>query len=133
MDIKYEVIITERAKQELKEIYEYISKSLMEENTADKLIDKIEKELLQLEDIPEGFSVIEKYRKKDFEYRRLPINNYVAIYRIDKEKREVYIIRIVYGVFDILKVDQKINWLQLKNGPLFLHNIQIHDRMYLEV
>ena len=97
MNIKYEVIITERAKQELKEIYEYISKSLMEENTADKLIDKIEKELLQLEDIPEGFSVIENYRKKDFEYRRLPINNYVAIYRIDKEKREVYIIRIVYG------------------------------------
>lgn len=97
MDIKYEVIITERAKQELKEIYDYISKSLMEENTADKLIDKIEKELLQLEDIPEGFSVIENYRKKDFEYRRLPINNYVAIYRIDKEKREVYIIRIVYG------------------------------------
>ena len=97
MDIKYEVIITERAKQELKEIYEYISKSLMEENTADKLIDKIEKELLQLEDIPEGFSVIENYRKKDFEYRRLQINNYVAIYRIDKEKREVYIIRIVYG------------------------------------
>ena len=97
MDIKYEVIITERAKQELKEIYDYISKSLMEENTADKLIDKIEKELLQLEDIPEGFSVIENYRKKDFEYRRLPINNYVAIYRIYKEKREVYIIRIVYG------------------------------------
>lgn len=37
------------------------------------------------------------------------------------------------NVFDILKVDQKINWLQLKNGPLFLHNIQVHDRMYLEV
>ena len=37
------------------------------------------------------------------------------------------------SVFDILKVDQKINWLQLKNGPLFLHNIQVHDRMYLEV
>lgn len=97
MNIKYEVIITERAKQELKEIYDYISKSLMEENTADKLINKIEKELLQLEDIPEGFSVIENYRKKDFEYRKLPINNYVAIYRIDTEKREVYIIRIVYG------------------------------------
>lgn len=97
MDIKYDIIITERAKQELKEIYGYISKSLMEENAAEKLIDKIEKELLQLEDIPEGFSVIENYRKKDFEYRRLPINNYVAIYRIDKEKREVYIIRIVYG------------------------------------
>ena len=30
MDIKYEVIITKNAKQDLKEIYEYISNSLME-------------------------------------------------------------------------------------------------------
>lgn len=45
MDSKYEVIVTERAKQELKEIYDYISKSSMEENTAIKMIDKIENEL----------------------------------------------------------------------------------------
>ena len=32
-----EVIVTERAKQELKEIYDYISKSLMEQNTAIKI------------------------------------------------------------------------------------------------
>lgn len=37
MDIKYEVIITERAREELKEIYDYISKSLMEENTANEV------------------------------------------------------------------------------------------------
>ena len=59
----------------------------MEENTANKLIDKIENELLKLENIPEGFSVIEDYSRKDYEYRRLPINNYVAIYRIDKERK----------------------------------------------
>lgn len=97
MDIKYEVIITEKAKQELRDIYDYISKSLMEENTANKLIDKIEKDLLQLEDIPEGFNVIENHLNKNFEYRRLPINNYVAIYRVDKKAKEVYILRIVYG------------------------------------
>lgn len=97
MDSKYEVIVTERAKQELKEIYDYISKSLMEENTAIKMINKIENELLKLETVPEGFSVIENYIKKDFKYRRLPINNYVAIYRIDKKERKVYIVRIIYG------------------------------------
>lgn len=97
MDTKYEVIVTERAKQELREIYDYISKSLMEENTANKLIDKIENELLQLETIPEGFSTIENYSKKNFEYRRLPINNYVAIYRVNKKDRKVYIVRIIYG------------------------------------
>ena len=97
MDTKYNVIITERAKQELKGIYEYISKSLMEENTANKMIDKIETELFKLEDIPEGFAIIENYKRTDYKYRRLPINNYVAIYRVDKEERNVYIIRIVYG------------------------------------
>ena len=97
MDTKYEVIVTEKAKQELREIYDYISKSLMEENTANKLINKIENDLLQLETIPEGFSIIENYSKNDFEYRRLPINNYVAIYRIDKKDRIVYIVRIIYG------------------------------------
>lgn len=72
MDSKYEVIVTERAKQELNE-------------------------LLKLETVPEGFSVIENYIRKDFKYRRLPINNYVAIYRIDKKERKVYIVRIIYG------------------------------------
>ena len=74
MDIKYEVIITERAKQEKKveEIYnidcgnifqkvldkyfkgEEDNKTLniLEKQKLEK--DKIEKELLQLEDIPEG-------------------------------------------------------------------------------
>ena len=72
MDSKYEVIVTERAKQELNE-------------------------LLKLETVPEGFSVIENYIRKDFKYRRLPINNYVAIYRNDKKERKVYIVRIIYG------------------------------------
>lgn len=97
MDIKYEVIITKNAKQDLKEIYEYISNSLMEENIANKLIDKIENELLKLEYIPEGFNIIKTTGRNNFEYRRLPINNYVAIYRVNKEKKQVYIVRIFYG------------------------------------
>ena len=97
MDTKFEVIITERAERELREIYDYISKSLMEENTAINMMNKIEEKLLLLEEIPEGFNIIENYIKKDFEYRRLPINNYVAIYRVDKSEKKVFIIRIVYG------------------------------------
>ena len=34
---KYEVILTENAKSELREIYDYISKSLMAEMTANNL------------------------------------------------------------------------------------------------
>lgn len=97
MDIKYKVILTDRAQEELDEIYNYISKSFMEATTAQNLIEKIQKSILQLEDIPEGFSIIEQYRDREYKYRKLVINNYVAIYRVDKEQQIVYIVRIVYG------------------------------------
>lgn len=69
----------------------------MEENTAIKMIDKIENELYKLEYIPEGFAIMDILKRNEYEYRRLPINNYVAIYRVDKERKEVYVIRIIYG------------------------------------
>lgn len=97
MDTKYKVILTNRAESELNDIYDYIANTFMEEKTANNLMKKIENDILLLSDTPEGFAVIENYRRKDFEYRRLPINNYVAIYRVDKENKKVYIVRIVYG------------------------------------
>lgn len=97
MDIKYEVILTDRAREELKDIYNYISKSLMAIKAAENFIDKIEREILILEDMPKSCSIIEEYKFRKNKYRKLLINNYVAIYRIDEENRKVYIIRIVYG------------------------------------
>ena len=94
---KYEVILTEKAKVELREIYDYISKSLMAETAANKLYNKIKESILRLEDFPESSSVIEYYNKKKYQYRKLIINNYIVVYRIDKENRKVYIVRIIFG------------------------------------
>ena len=79
------------------DIYEYISKSLMAEKAAENLINKIERNILRLETMPESCSIIEEFKERKKQYRKLIINNYVAIYRIDEENRKVYIIRIVYG------------------------------------
>ena len=97
MAIKYELILTDRAKQELEDIYYYISKSLMADKAAENLINKIEKSILRLETMPESCSRIEELKEKNRVYRKLIINNYVAIYRIDEVNQKVYIIRIVYG------------------------------------
>lgn len=59
MDTKYEVIITNKAKRDLKEIYNYISKSLMAKQAADNLMNEFEKNILMLEDMPESCSIIE--------------------------------------------------------------------------
>ena len=69
----------------------------MEEKTANKLMNKIQNDILLLGDTPEGFAVIDNHKRRGIEYRRLTINNYVAIYRVDKESKKVYIVRIIYG------------------------------------
>lgn len=97
MAIKYEVILTDKAKEELDEIYNYISKSLMAESTAINMMKKIENNILKLEELPEAYSIIEPYMETKEQYRKLVINNYIAVYRIDKENNKIYIIRIVYG------------------------------------
>ena len=94
---KYEVVLTERAKEELNEVYDYIANSLLAENSADKLYKKIMNDVLRLEDFPESCSIIERYKDSRYQYRKLIINNYIAVYRVDKENKKVYIVRIVYG------------------------------------
>jgi len=97
MDIKYDIIVTEKAKNEIDDIYNYISKSLMAEKAAENLVKKIENSILQLEDMPKLGSIIEIYKLRKYTYRKLIINNYVVLYRIDEERNIVYIARVVYG------------------------------------
>ena len=97
MDIKYEIIVSEKAKHEIDDIYRYISKSLMAEKAAENLVNKIERSILQLEAMPKLGSRLEIYKLKKYTYRKLIINNYIVLYRIDEERNIVYIARVVYG------------------------------------
>lgn len=97
MDTKYEVILTARAKADLKGIYKYISEKFKEKETAKKLIETIQNKILILEDIPEGFSIVNFYNRRKYEYHKIIIKNFVAIYRIDKKTKIVYVVKIVYA------------------------------------
>lgn len=95
MDSKYKVILTAKAREDLREIYEYISKSLMVEKAANNLVNKIQENILSLEDMHEIYSIVDINKDRERQkYRKMIINNYVAIYRVDKENRLVYIVRI---------------------------------------
>lgn len=48
----YEIVFTDTAKEELEEIYEYISEHLLEVETANRLMDKIEQNIFRLEQNP---------------------------------------------------------------------------------
>ena len=97
----YKIVLTESTKIDLEEIYKYIAEKLLETNTANKMMQRIEQEILSLESNPyRGVEVrVKPHNKK---YRKLVINKYIALYRINEEKKEVIIDNIIYGKRDYL-------------------------------
>lgn len=99
----YEIVLTDIAKEEIEEIYEYISQELSEILAANRLMDKIEQNFLRLEQNP--YSCVEVHIKPHNEvYRKLVIDNYIALYEVDEKYKQVVIYRVVYGRMDYLKL-----------------------------
>lgn len=99
----YEIVLTDIAKEEIEEIYEYISQELSEISAANRLMDKIEQNFLRLEQNP--YSCVEVHIKPHNEvYRKLVIDNYIALYEVDEKYKQVVIYRVVYVRMDYLKL-----------------------------
>ena len=101
----YEIVFTDTAKEELEEIYEYISEHLLESEVANRLMDKIEQNILRLEQNP--YSCVEVHIKPHNNlYRKLVIDNYVALYEVEETYKQVVIYRVLYGKRDYLKMEE---------------------------
>jgi len=99
----YEVILTDMANEELEAIYEYISCDLCNELAAKRLMEKIENGFLNLEQSPYlGREVHIKLQNEV--YRKLVIENYIALYDVDEQYKQVVIYRVINSRRDYLKV-----------------------------
>ncbi len=102
----YEIVFTDTAKEELEEIYEYISEHLLEVGAANRLMDKIEQSILRLEQNP--YSCVEVHIKPHNNiYRKLVIDNYIALYEVEETYKQVVIYRVLYGKRDYLKMEDQ--------------------------
>ena len=93
----YEVLLSDNALSALDEIYGYISTSLKERDTAVALVEEIERAILSLRQMPFRFPerMNGLYARKG--YRQMLVKNYLVIYRVDKEKRQVIILTVRYA------------------------------------
>ena len=93
---KFAVKLYSNAASDLDEIYAYIAISLKEPELAEKLIDELEEAFFSLEYFPERgpFRQVGAYAGK--KYRQLFVKNYVIIYKVLKEKKEVHVVTIRY-------------------------------------
>ncbi|MBD5472160.1 MAG: type II toxin-antitoxin system RelE/ParE family toxin [Lachnospiraceae bacterium] len=94
---KYNVSLTSRALRDLDDIYVYIAQTLLVPETALSLVDKIEKEILSLEEMPYRFPARKTGAYANKSYRQLFVGNYTVIYRVDEKHRQVIIVTIRYS------------------------------------
>lgn len=100
----YKIIFTNTAKNELKSIYVYISRELKMDNSAKKLMKKIEQTILMLGKSPCLARKV-KIKPYGYEYHKLIIDKYIVLYRVNKNNKEVVIYRVLYEKRDYLKYE----------------------------
>lgn len=102
----YEVEVSQQADSDLREIFEYIAFELQSPKNASGQLDRLEKQILSLNTMPERYRRYEKEPWKSRGLRVLPVDNYVVLYIPDCNKKVVTILRVMYTRRDI---DNQLN------------------------
>ena len=89
-----------QAKNDYKEIINYIKYELLEPAIAEKYANLIKNELTSLEYQPNKFPIINYEVIKMYQFRKVVIKNYIAFYRINDKDKVVNVERILYGASD---------------------------------
>lgn len=94
--VKYTVKLYGRAYRDLDDIYTYIAKNLAVPETALAMIDALERAIYSLAQFLDRGSIrrVGIYAHRD--YRQLFVKNYVIIYRVQENRKEVHIITVRY-------------------------------------
>lgn len=93
---KYVVKLYARAYRDLDDIYTYIAENLLEPDTALNMVDELENAIFSLEQLPERGAIRRVGAYANGDYRQLFVKNYVIIYRVLKQKKEVHIVTVRY-------------------------------------
>lgn len=104
--MKFKVILTEQADADLRNIYEYIAFTLFEPGIARGQLERIEKAILSLDEMPERFCLFEIEPWYSRGLRKMPVDNFIVFYILKTENKTVNIVRVMYGGRDI---DEQFN------------------------
>lgn len=96
---KYQVKITNKALDDMQEIYNYISINLQSPNVALKQYNRIANSIESLDDLPERIKLMDSEPEHSLGFRHLLIDNYSVFFIINHDI--VYIVRVLYSASDI--------------------------------
>ena len=102
----FHVAYSAEARQDLRDIYEYIACELLVPETAAGQTERIMKAIRSLEQMTMRHRLYEEEPWHSQGLRVLPVDNYLVFYLPDENSATVNIIRIMYGGRDI---DKQLN------------------------
>ncbi len=93
----YDIVLAAKAYSDLKNIYEYIAFSLQNPCSAANQIDRLEKGINSLNQMPERHRIYDKEPWKSRNTHIMIVDKYLIFYTVDKTSNVVNIVRILYG------------------------------------
>ena len=110
--MKYEVILSQDAKADLRAIFRYIAYDLQSPHNAASQIERLEEAIIALDDLPERFRVYDKEPWKSRNLRIMPVDHYLVFYFPQHENKIISIVRVLYGSQDI---DRQLRRVLIQN------------------
>ena len=101
--MSYSIQYSAEAKQDIREIYEYIAFELLVPDTAAAQYKRIMDAIRKLDELPLRFPLYKDEPWSSLEMRWFPVDNYLVFYFADESAEEVSIARIMYKGRDIRK------------------------------
>lgn len=102
--MKYDIVVTNPAQDDLEEILNYISVDLSAPKSAIEMLNKIKSIFENLSINPLMYPLCNIDNLKAKNYRKAVINNYLMFYRVDDKNDTIYIMRFIYGRRDYINL-----------------------------
>lgn len=93
----YKIVIERTAENDLNDILSYISNTLHEPTIAKKLYNEIKENFSNLKSMPHRHKIVNEEPYRSIGMRMLLIENYIAFYVVNEERKTVHIFRILYN------------------------------------
>lgn len=106
--MNYFIDVAASAQRDLADAFDYIDLTLKNPSAADKLVAIAWKKFRSLDTFPQRFSLVNDPFLSSLGIRLIPVQNYLAFYKVDSSTQTVHILRFLYGHSDwqaILRVD----------------------------
>lgn len=100
----YRLLVSEDAHADIDEIVRYIAHEIKNVQAATGFLDDIERSYRSVVENPMMYGLCNNKRLQVEGYRKIVINHYLVIYRVDEAQKTVFIVRIVYGARNYAKL-----------------------------